>query len=713
MGAEESSNFNNIPKSLVIPPNKYKYLSKFLFEFLYVIGKGGFGKVWKIRYKKTNQTYALKEMSKVKIIDRKSVKNIKTEREFLSILHNPFIINMICSFQDYENLYLVMDLYTGGDLRYHLCREKKFTENQTKFFTACTILGLEYIHNNKIIHRDIKPENLLLNENGYLAITDFGVAKTNIGDNSNETSGTPGYMAPEVLCAQNHSFAVDFYAVGVICFEFMKGERPYKGKSRKEIKEKVLAKQERIHRKDLNEYGWSRESGEFINKMICRKVSKRLGYNGIEEIKQHEWFKDFKWRDLMGKKIKSPFLPKIGDNFDKKYCERVDNIDTQTKDRYYKYMNSDKFENLFLGYTCINFLNDDNNNNENDGDNKNSEKNDDIKQNDIKENSKINNNNDDVNNQKDKILKYITKYFESPIKKNNNNNLNIQKDEIDYLKRSVNNFDSNAFKKLNNNYVTPYNSNLYRSSNPIFLNNLNNNQKKQNENNIIVIVNNPSINIIKNGEYQQNYNQSYLKKGSDNYKSFSNINNNSNSVINNQILPKENINKMKNITSYQLKKSIDYNKTSRYNNFSLIPNNKNNNMRYFLRSSSSKNFSNYDNMRNENNNRNFKIINDYGNYSSKNENAIKELNKNSSMKYLNYRTPSYLDKIENKNKGFKIAKDSVKINLAKNMAQNKRFLQRSSSVRMYDFHSASKNGNPYENLLKIKNSKNIFQKYNN
>ena len=103
-------------------------------------------------------------MSKVKIIDRRSEKSIKSERDFLSKLHHPFIVNMTCSFQDYENLYLVMDLLTGGDLRYHLCREQKFSEEETKFFFACVLLGLEYIHGNNIIHRDIKPENLVCDE---------------------------------------------------------------------------------------------------------------------------------------------------------------------------------------------------------------------------------------------------------------------------------------------------------------------------------------------------------------------------------------------------------------------------------------------------------------------------------------------------------------------------------------------------------------------
>ena len=127
--------------------------------------------------KKNNKKYALKEMSKVRIIDRRSEKSIKGERDFLSILRHPFIVNMNCAFQDYENLYLVMDLLTGGDLRYHICRIRKFTEEETKFFISCLLLGLEYIHNNNIIHRDIKPENLVLEEEGYARLTDFGIAK--------------------------------------------------------------------------------------------------------------------------------------------------------------------------------------------------------------------------------------------------------------------------------------------------------------------------------------------------------------------------------------------------------------------------------------------------------------------------------------------------------------------------------------------------------
>lgn len=259
---------------------------------------------------------------------------------------------MMCSFQDKDNLYLVMDLLTGGDLRYHICHKKKFSEEQTKFFLACVLLGLEYIHSKNVIHRDIKPENLVCDDKGYIAITDFGVAKKNMKDNSSETSGTPGYMAPEVLCAQNHSFPVDFFAIGVMGYEFMFGVRPYLGRSRKEIKEVVLSRQAHIHKRDKPS-SWSYEAVEFINSMLQRKPNHRLGYNGIEEVKAHAWFDNFDWEGLLRKKIKSPFQPRLGDNFDKKYCEGVEKIGTETQERYSYYMSKTKYATLFNNYTYM------------------------------------------------------------------------------------------------------------------------------------------------------------------------------------------------------------------------------------------------------------------------------------------------------------------------------------------------------------------------
>ncbi len=209
-------------------------------------------------------------MSKLKIIDKKSEKSIKYERELLSHLKHPFIINMYYAFQDNKNLYLVMDFLSGGDLRYHICKNRKFTEEQTKFFLCNIILGLEYIHNKRVIHRDIKPENLILDENGYIRITDFGISKIFSNSNYKETSGTPGYMSPEVIQCQNHTKAVDYFALGIIGYELMFGRRPYLGKSRIEIKEKMMVK-EMISKNREFPVNCSKESKEFISKLLIRK----------------------------------------------------------------------------------------------------------------------------------------------------------------------------------------------------------------------------------------------------------------------------------------------------------------------------------------------------------------------------------------------------------------------------------------------------------
>ena len=348
-GSEYQTN-NNQSQSSYSTKNA---LNRNSFKFLYVIGKGGFGKVWKIQSKKTKTIYALKEMSKLKIIDKKSEKSINTEREFLSKLSHPFIVNMHYAFQDKQNLYLVMDILNGGDLRYHISRYRKFSEEQTRFFIANIIYSLQYIHSNNVIHRDIKPENLVLDEKGYVRITDFGIAKENMEDNSSETSGTPGYMAPEVMKARHHSFAVDFFAVGVIGYEFMLGKRPYYGKNRKEIKEQMLAKQALIT-EDILPHEWSSESMDFINSLLQRKESKRLGYSGgakgSQELMKHLWLRYYPWHDLKNKTLLAPFIPDPKDNFDKLYCESIDKISEETQIRYEEIYVSSHFKKAFINF---------------------------------------------------------------------------------------------------------------------------------------------------------------------------------------------------------------------------------------------------------------------------------------------------------------------------------------------------------------------------
>jgi len=292
-------------------------------------------------------------MFKVKVIDRRSEVSIISERNLLSKLKHPFIVNMHFAFQDFSKLYLVMDLLSGGDLRYHIAKKKTFTEQETKFFIANIILSLEYIHNQKIIHRDVKPENLVLDSNGYVRLTDFGVAKINESDNSSETSGTPGYMAPEVILVQNHSYTADFFALGVIGYEFMMGYRPYLGRTRKEIKELIISKQAKIKKEELPE-DWGIAAAEFINSLLQRKPNKRLGFNNISEIKNHPWMKDIDWELLNKKELKAPFLPCPNkENFDKEYCEGEEKIGEETIERYDEYIQSEFFEGLFQNYTYV------------------------------------------------------------------------------------------------------------------------------------------------------------------------------------------------------------------------------------------------------------------------------------------------------------------------------------------------------------------------
>ena len=251
---------------------------------------------------------------------------------------------------------MVLDLLTGGDLRYQIGHHKRqyFSEIQTKFFVSCIISALYYIHNNNIIHRDIKPENLVFDRKGYLHITDFGIAKFKNKNNKNETSGTPGYMAPEVMKGMNHTGSVDYFAVGVITYELMMGKRPYVGKNRKEIKEQMMSKQIYIDPESI-QTDWSKESIDFINKLLIRKDIKRLGFYNELEIQNHPWLYDIDFDKIVKKELISPFIPKLNqDNYDKKYCEEIEKIGFETNYRYEEYKANNHYREIFLGFTFYN-----------------------------------------------------------------------------------------------------------------------------------------------------------------------------------------------------------------------------------------------------------------------------------------------------------------------------------------------------------------------
>jgi len=152
------------------------------------------------------------------------------ERKMLERFSSPFIPNMIAAFQTRESLFLMMEYMPGGDLRFHINSCRTFSESTTsrftltvEFITACIMESLEYLHRQSIVHRDVKPENLVFDRLGYLRLTDFGIAKLKSSQKIEDTSGTPGYMAPEVMCKKNHSYEADFFALGVIVYECMIG----------------------------------------------------------------------------------------------------------------------------------------------------------------------------------------------------------------------------------------------------------------------------------------------------------------------------------------------------------------------------------------------------------------------------------------------------------------------------------------------------------
>ena len=486
----ESLKLNSITKNLLYSKSPQNIsnqkisssLSRNNFEFIYIIGKGGFGKVWRVKEKKSKKLYALKEMSKTKIIDKKSEKSINGEREFLSFLHHPFIVNMHYAFQDSDNLYLVMDLLTGGDLRYHCSRYRIFSEEQTRFFLACIIHSLNYIHKNNVIHRDIKPENLVLDDKGYVCITDFGVAKKNMKDNSSETSGTPGYMCPEVINGKNHSFPADFFSIGVIGYEFMMGKRPYQGRGRKEIKEQIKKFQAKITKEEMKD-GWSIEGVEFINALLERSESKRLGYHhGVKELKEHPWLKYYPWKDLSKKILPAPFVPENIDNFDKKYCESADEISDETQLRYDEIILCTHYNTVFENFYF----------------NKDEVKRDEIN---YESNDEISDYNESINNYDESNKKYreLNKEINEI-----NNNIKKNSDLIIKTKEQIFAID-NTDKELINNGISAKNN-----LNPnIIKKDINYETKKENNNNFSVT---DKSNKILNNLLIKNRNKSLINK---------------------------------------------------------------------------------------------------------------------------------------------------------------------------------------------------------
>jgi len=223
----------------LISPTSHTKLTLESFNVERVIGRGAFGKVFLVTKKDTNQVYAMKCYKKVLIEEQEQKDRVKNEREILQELNHSFLVNLKFAFQTDEKLYLVMDFIAGGELFYHLRKNKRFSEEKVRFYSAEILIGLNYLHKAGIVYRDLKPENILLDSQGHVKITDFGLSKK-LREKTFSFCGTPEYLAPEILKEQGHDHSVDYWSLGILIFEMLSGTPPFVETNQQILYQKIL-----------------------------------------------------------------------------------------------------------------------------------------------------------------------------------------------------------------------------------------------------------------------------------------------------------------------------------------------------------------------------------------------------------------------------------------------------------------------------------------
>jgi len=277
------------------------------FELIKVIGKGSFGKVMLVRKKDSRSLYAMKVLNKGNVVKRKQVEHTRTERRVLGRTKHPFIVTLHYAFQDPEKLYFVLDYCAGGELFFHLTRQKKLTEHMARFYTAEITLALDHLHTLGVVYRDLKPENILLDEQGHIKLADFGLAKEGIRETTEGTNslcGTPEYLPPEILDRRGHGTAVDWWNLGMVLYEMLTGLPPWYTSDRKKLFDRL-----RSARLQFPPYV-SGNAKSIIQGLLMRNPAHRLGgRNGAEDLKGHSFFESMNWEKLLERKVSPPFNP--------------------------------------------------------------------------------------------------------------------------------------------------------------------------------------------------------------------------------------------------------------------------------------------------------------------------------------------------------------------------------------------------------------------
>lgn len=292
------------------------------FELLCVVGRGAFGKVFQVRKRDTGEVFAMKVMRKDRIRAKDHHEYVRAERDVLTSIVHPYVVTLRYSFQTPSRLYLVLDFVNGGHLFFQLFRAGTFDERRARLYTAEIVLAVSHLHSLGIVHRDLKPENVLLDAEGHVRVTDFGLAKAGTWDDPNQRSnsfiGTLEYMAPEIIAASGHGKEVDWWSVGILLYEMLTGVAPFRAKGKNQLQKLIMAAKLKIP-----PY-LSSPAASLIRSLLAKDPAKRLGHgpSGSDDIKRHPFFKEINWAKLERREISAPFDPSVSgvesvENFDK------------------------------------------------------------------------------------------------------------------------------------------------------------------------------------------------------------------------------------------------------------------------------------------------------------------------------------------------------------------------------------------------------------